>query len=186
LDQSGSLTPEQLLVALRAHGNTARSARLRLEPATDELEHSVARAEVTKLLARDLRPADAPLVRWLLEQETAALRAARHGASETLYTLIAALARFGNPADALSIWRAREATPESRAGVDVEQMVRAGVGAVRRWLQTAADRGAPDAREAADALAWLEEGAAAGAFDDLAAYLAWADERFGLHVSGPT
>lgn len=124
-------------------------------------------------------------MRWLLRHETAALRAAGHGASEALYTLVAALARFGRPADALLIAQAGAATPETRAGVDVEQLARAGVEPVRRWLRGVIERGGSERRDAAEALAWLEEGAASGALDDLAAYFTWADERFGLHVSGP-
>jgi hypothetical protein len=129
------------------------------------------------------------MVRWLLEQETLRQRAVGTGDSEALYALVAALARFGRPEDAFVIFRAHEATDETRVGVDVEQVGRLGVDAVRRFLCTVIDAGidagGPDAGEAAQAMVWLEDGLAAGAFADLAGYFAWADERFGLHVSGP-
>jgi hypothetical protein len=40
--------------------------------------------------------------------------------------------------------------------------------------------------DAAAALVWVRAGIANGAADDLPAYFAWSDERFGLRVSGPT
>ena len=144
------------------------------------------RAEAAFRLVRTLRPADYRRVRRLLEEEIAAAEARGAGASEVLYTLVAAVARFGRPEDALLLWRARQATPETRAGIDVEQMARAGLDAVRRYLRAVRDARGPWAADASDALGWIEEGAAAGAYDDLPGYFAWADERFGLHVSGPT
>jgi len=144
------------------------------------------RAAVTALLAASLRPMDRPIVRELLEQEVAAHEAAGSGASETLYTLVAAVARYADPDDTLLLWRARQATPETRAGMDIEQFARAGVERVRRRLNTLAHAPEPRARDARQALAWLESGLASGALDDLPGYFAWADERFGLHISGPT
>lgn len=147
---------------------------------------SDARAEVTRLLAGSLQPGDHAIARRLLEREVAALALIGRGATETLYTLVAIVARYADPEDAPLIWRARMATTETRAGVDVEQMARAGVANVRRYLQKLARFGGDEAEPAILALAWIEAGAASGAFDDLAAYFAWSDERFGLHVSGPT
>jgi len=144
------------------------------------------RAEVAALLARTLRPADHGIAHRLLEREIADAEAEGRGASEALYTLVAAVARFARAEDAPLLWRARQATPETRAGVDVEQVVRAGPDAVRRHLRALRDAGGPPAEDAAAALAWIAEGAASGAFDDLPGYFAWADERFGLRVSGPT
>lgn len=178
-------SPVELLAALRSGGVHGQRARERLTHTRSGAPPSTRRAAVVNLLAASLRPADHAIVRWLLEQETADLREMGRGASETLYTLVAALARFGSAEDALVLWRAREATPESRTGVDVEQLARLGFDALRHTLGSAVSAGGADAREAADALAWLEEGVAAGALDDLAGYFAWADERFGLHVSGP-
>ena len=144
------------------------------------------RAAVVADLASSLQPADHALVRRLLEMEVTAHKQAGHGASETLYTLVAALARYADPQDVLLIWRAHEATPETRAGLDVEQAMRAGVEPVRQRLRALIASDAGGSAEAADALAWLEAGIAAGAADDLPGYFTWADERFGLHVSGPT
>jgi hypothetical protein len=154
-------------------------------------EWTALRAEVARILAQSIGPTDHPIVRWLLEQETAAAHdggqgEGGQGESGALYTLIAALAHFARVEDALLIWRAREATSQTRAGVDVEQMARAGVDGVRRYLRSIVEGAGAQARDAANALAWLEEGVASGAFADLTAYFAWADERFGLHVSGPT
>lgn len=178
-------TAEQLLAQLRAGGTGVEHAQSLLAFVPSEAARDGMRAEVTVLLAASLQPSDRDVTRWLLDQETMRLRAAGQGASEALYTLVAALARFGSPQDALAIWRAREATPQTRAGVDVEQMGRLGVDAVREVLRSIRDAGGADASEAAEALAWLEDDIALGAFADLAAYFAWADERFGLHVSGP-
>lgn len=140
------------------------------------------RAAVTKALLADLRPGDHTLVIWLLSRELDAL-----DAPETLYRLIAAVARFARPDDALLIWRAAQVTPETRVGVDVEQALRAGPEAVLRALgQRASSRKDTEADDAAAALAWVRAGIANGAADDLPAYFAWSDERFGLHVSGPT
>jgi hypothetical protein len=180
------VTPEQLLADMRAGSGAAREARARLAHVAGDAASARLRAEVTRLLARSLQPTDHAIVRWLLDQEIASLHAAGRSESEALYTLIAALARFARPEDTLLIWRAREATPQTRAGVDVEQMARAGVDASRRYLRSVVEREGPETHEATAALTWLEEGAAAGALADLAGYFAWADERFGLHVSGPT
>lgn len=181
--------PDELLAALRAGGEDAEAAREKLASipnATDSAERTALRAEVARELVGSLRPGDRGLARWLLEQEIAAHEAASHGASETLYTLIAAVARYADPDDVLLLWRARNATLQTREGVDVEQVTRAGVERVRRRLRTLMGRGGPRAQEAAEALEWLEQGLAAGAGDDLAGYFAWADERFGVRVCGPT
>ncbi|HEX5547896.1 MAG TPA: hypothetical protein VFX24_10820 [Ktedonobacterales bacterium] len=144
------------------------------------------RAAVTEALLADLRPGDHALAIWLLHRELDALGAAGALAPETLYRLIAAVARFARPDDALLIWRAAQATPETRVGVDVEQALRAGPEVVLRALVRRAAHGEADADDAAAALAWVRAGLTAGAGDDLPAYFAWSDERFGLHVSGPT
>ena len=86
------------------------------------------------------------------------------GESEALYTLVALVARFADPHDALLIWRARQATPETQAGVDVEQMARLGLDGVRRYLSRVRDANGPEASEAEAALAWLNEGERDGAF----------------------
>ena len=86
------------------------------------------------------------------------------GESEALYTLVALVARFADPHDALLIWRARQATPETQSGVDVEQMARLGLDGVRRYLSRLHDANGPEASEAAAALAWLDEGERDGAF----------------------
>ncbi|HEX5156037.1 MAG TPA: hypothetical protein VFW17_02355 [Ktedonobacterales bacterium] len=145
------------------------------------------RAAATEALLADLRPGDHALAVWLLRREIAAIGAAGAGATETLYRLIASVARFARPDDALLIWRAAQATPETRVGVDVEQALRAGPEAVLRTLdRRASAHGEADADDAATALAWVRAGIANGAADDLPAYFAWSDERFGLRVSGPT
>lgn len=144
------------------------------------------RAEVAAALALDLRPADHPIARWLLEQESAAHEARGVGASEALYTLVAAVARFAHPEDAFLLWRAREATDDTRAGVDVEQFARLGVAEARATLMARSQQTDPDAESAARAVQWLDEAASDGAFADLPGYFLWADERFGLRVSGPT
>jgi hypothetical protein len=186
------MSPESLLAALRSGSTATEQARAALAdiPGTgDSREHDAraeVRAAVSALLAASLQPSDAPLTRWLLEQEIALHMARGHGASETLYTLVAAVARFGDPADALLLWRARAATAETRAGVDVEQLARAGVQPVERHLRRLAQGTDAQAEQAREALRWLEDGRAAGALDDLPAYFAWADERYGLHISGLT
>jgi hypothetical protein len=183
------MSPAETLAALRAGDAAAARAKLALahtsEP-TGREEQARLRAEVARLLAGSLRPGDREIARWLLEQEIAAHEAAGHGASEALYTLIAAVARYADPDDALLIWRARTATPETRAGVDVEQAARAGVERVRRRLRALVAASGPRAHAAADALEWLDAGVASGAASDLPDYFAWADERFGVRVAGPT
>lgn len=178
-------TPPQLLAELRAEGTRALQARSLLAYRPGEPARDAAREDVAHVLVSTLRPDDHALTRWLLEQETLHQRAIGTGGSEILYALVAALARFGSPQDALTIWRARDATPQTRAGVDVEQLGRQGVDEVQRSLRATAEASGPDAGEARAALAWLEEGLTTGAFADLPGYFAWADERFGLQVSGP-
>lgn len=180
---------ETLLDALRHSGDASASARGQLAFAGEQVERSGRqrlRAEVAATLAERLRPTDRGLARWLLQQEILAHEARGYGATEALYTLVAALARFAQPEDAPLIWRARQATPETRDGVDVEQMARAGLDAVRATLTRLAQQAGPESDDARQALAWLDAGAASGAFDDLPEYFLWADERFGLVVSGPT
>lgn len=177
----------KLLAALRGGGTSAEAAREQLAYRPDgTTEWAAQRAEVAHELAWSLHPGDRDVARWMLEQEIAAHEAAGQGASETLYTLIAAVARYADPDDVLLLWRARNATPQTRAGVDVEQAARAGVERVRRRLRALTEHGGPRAREAGEALEWLEQGFAASAGDDLAGYFAWADERFGVRVCGPT
>ena len=183
------MSPAEALAALRAGGPEAERAKVVLahtDVPFEREQRTRLRAEVARLLAASLRPGDRASARWLLEQEIADHEAAGHGASEALYTLIAVVARYADPDDALLIWRARTATPETRAGVDVEQAARAGVERVRRRLRALVAAGGPRARAAADALEWLDEGVAAGAASDLPDYFAWADERFGVRVAGPT
>src|SRR5487761_2798222 len=168
---------DEALAALRRGGHTA-------EAITPQL--AFAGAEVAAALAGALRPTDHRVVRWLLEQEILAHEARGVGAREALFTLVAALARFGQPSDALLLWRAWRATPDTRAGVDVEQLGRLNVSRTLAHLTTLAKLDDEQARQAADALAWLNSGSAAGAFDDLPAYFLWADERFGVTISGPT
>lgn len=187
-----ALRPDALLAGLRTGGQQAEAARAALAfPGRDASAEACERAagqrtEVATLLAASLRPGDKPVARWLLEQEIAAHEAAGHGATETLFTLVAAVARYADPDDVLLLWRGRQATPETRTGVDVEQAFRGGVERVRRRLQTLVRQQGARAREAAEALAWLESGVSQGAAEDLPGYFAWADERFGLHISGPT
>lgn len=179
-----------LLVALRQREGqaaaTARAALAHTDTPPEQADRERLRADVAVALASGLSPADRPIARWLLEQEIAAHEARGAGASEALYRLVAAVARFAQPDDALLLWRARQATPETRMGVDVEQLGRAGLEATRATLAEIAMRPGAQAADAQQALHWLEESAAAGAFDDLAGYFLWADERFGLTVSGPT
>lgn len=183
------MAPEALLAALRAGGRDAERARDALTFTTiavEEAGRAATRNAVASLLAGSLSPTDHPIACWLLEQEVAAHEAAGHGAGETLYTLVAAVARYADPDDVLLLWCARAATPETRSGVDAEQALRAGIERVRRRLRTLVERGGPRAEDARCALEWLEQGIAAGAAEDLPAYFAWSDERFGLRVSGPT
>lgn len=183
------MLPEALLAALRTGGRDAERARDTLAftaIAEEEAGHAAARSDIAALLAGSLRPSDRPLACWLLEQEIAAHEAAGHGASETLYTLVAAVARYADPDDVLLLWRARAATPETRAGVDAEQALRSGVERVRRRLRMLIERGGSRGEAARQALDWLEQDIAAGAAGDLPAYFAWSDKRFGLHISGPT
>jgi hypothetical protein len=169
-----------LLLDLRAGSETAHSDQQIVAA------NAVIRADVTRLLAGSVTPTDHAVANWLLGAETDALTAAGSGTSEALYTLVALVARFGDPRDALLVWRARQATPETQAGVDVEQMARLGLDGVRRYLCRLRDENGPVASEAGAALAWLNEGERDGAFGDLAGYFAWSDERFGVTVSGPT
>ena len=169
-----------LLVDLRAGGEAAQSARQII------FSDTTIRAEVTRLLAGSVMPADHIMACWLLRRETEALISAGSGESVALYTLIALVARFADPQDALLIWRARQATPETRVGADVEQLARLGLDGVRRHLRRLRDENGPVTSEAVAALAWLDEGERDGAFSDPVGYFAWSDERFGVTVSGPT
>jgi len=173
-----------LLEQLREGGQAADGARARL--VADAQQADELRALVASALAVGLRPSDRAITRWLLEQETAAHVACGAGASEALYTLVAALARFGQPSDVTPLWRARQATAETRAGVDAEQFARVGLSAARALLADSARAGGPDAAEARAALDWLDEAQREGAFDDLPAYFVWSDERYGVHITGPT
>jgi hypothetical protein len=168
------------LLDLRAGGETAQVAQ-KIVAANDAI-----RSEVTRLLAASVTPTDHALACWLLRAETEALMSAGSGESEALYTLVALVARFADPHDALLIWRSRQVTPETQAGVDVEQMARLGLDAVRRYLSRSREENRAETGEASAALSWLDEGERDGAFNDLAGYFAWSDERFGITVSGPT
>src|SRR5579863_8268255 len=112
--------PRELLASLRDAGEGAEAVRgpLAYQPgAPNAGERAALRAEVARELAASLHPGDRPLARWLLEQEIAAHEDAGHGATDALYTLIAAVARYADPDDVLLLWRARSATPETRSGV---------------------------------------------------------------------
>ena len=149
-------------------------------------ESAAWRTTVAQALLADLRPGDHALAAWLLEQESAALALAGAGDPETLYRLIAVVARFAHPEDAPLIWRASQSTAETRIGVDVEQALRAGPEAVVRTMRRTMAQGGPEAAAAEATLAWVQAGVDSGAASDLPAYFAWSDERFGLHISGPT
>lgn len=180
---------EALLDALRQPGDASVAARDQLVSSRDQAEspeRQRLRGEVAAALGQSLRPSDRGIARWLLQQEIAAHQARGQGATEALYTLVAAVARYAQPEDALLIWRARQATPETREGVDVEQMARAGLDAVRATVTKLAERAGPQSDDARQALAWLDAAETSGAFDDLPGYFLWADERFGLLISGPT
>jgi hypothetical protein len=189
------MPPDRLLADLRAGGEHAAAARVALAhaggpaalaaPAAVADPHAAARASVTAALIASLQPSDHAVARWLLEQEVAAHEAAGEGASETLYSLVAAVARFGDPQDALLLWYAHDATPDTREGVDVEQLARAGVERVRARLRALAVAHGRRGATAARALTWFDKGIASGALDDLAAYFAWSDERFGLTLHAP-
>lgn len=153
---------------------------------TARQDYAAWRTSVTEALLADMQPGDHALAVWLLEREIDALEAAGNGATETLYRLVAAVARFAHPEDTLLIWRAAQATPETRSGVDIEQALRAGPEAVLRALERRAAGGPAQAKEATAALAWVREGIADGAANDLPEYFTWSDERFGLRISGPT
>ncbi|HEY7985041.1 MAG TPA: hypothetical protein VID73_12775 [Ktedonobacterales bacterium] len=174
--------PSQLLAALRQGGAAADVARAALGAGASYAADL--RARVTDALIALLLPTDRAVVRWLLGEEIAALARQGHGATDTLYLLVAACARFGNADDALLLWRAYAATPETRATLDVEHLARAGVERVRATLGALAGAG-PQRAEAAAALAWFEEGVASGALDDLAGYFAWSDEQYGLVTGAP-
>lgn len=176
--------PRALLGFLRAGGADAEGAQARLIAGSRQGDKL--RASVASALAGDLRPSDRAIARWLLEQEKASLMARGTGATEALFTLVAALARFGQPADALTLWRARQATAETRAGVDAEQFARAGLDETRAALSASAAGESDDSAEARAALAWLDEERSASAFADLAGYFAWSDERYGIKIVGPT
>jgi hypothetical protein len=171
-----------LLAALRQGGDDAQAARESLRAGAADA--GTLRAQVTERLIASLLPTDHAAARWLLAEEVAALARAGHGASETLYLLVAACARFADPDDALLLWQAYAATRETRATVDVEHLARAGVERVRRALGAQAATGAQRAQAAA-ALRWFEEGVASGALDDLASYFAWSDEQYGLVTGAP-
>jgi hypothetical protein len=169
-----------LLLDLRAGSEVAPRARQLI------LADGATRAEVTRLLASSVTRTDHTLACWLLRVETDSLAASGSGESEALYTLVALVARFADPRDALLLWRARRATSETQAGVDVEQMARLGLDGVRHYLSQLRDVNGAEASEATAALAWLDEGERDVAFSDLTGYFAWSDERFGITVSGPT
>jgi hypothetical protein len=122
----------------------------------------ILRAQVTERLIASFLPTDHATVGWLPAEEGAALAGAGHGATKALYLLVAACARFGDPDDALLLWQAYAATPETRATLDVEHLARAGVERVRRALGA----------QATEALRWFEQGVASGALDNLASYFA--------------
>src|SRR5947209_7271425 len=108
------ISSEELLATLRQR-DTSTEAEL-----TQVRENATLRTSVVAELACSLQPADHTLVRELLEIELAVHEQAGIGASETLYTLVAALARYADPQDVLLIWPAHEATPATRAGIDIE------------------------------------------------------------------
>ncbi len=185
-----ALSADQIFLGLRGANETAQQqARTALAHVADpeqDTAHSALRAVVTTFLTSSLLPSDRPLVRYLLGEEVATQRAAGEGDTETLLTLAVALARFAQPDDALLLWQAHDVTAETREAVDVELIGRAGVDRVRQALQRIAASGNADsARDARNALAWLESGEALGAFADLPAYFTWAEDRYGIAVSGP-
>ncbi|HEX8981846.1 MAG TPA: hypothetical protein VF792_03675 [Ktedonobacterales bacterium] len=184
-----TIPSESTLDALRRGGQEARAVCPMLAYQGDEAnqdERSQLRAAVVMSLAGSLCAADASIARRLLLEETVMLETAGVGATEALFTLVAIVARFANPADVWLLWRARQATPETRLGVDVEQVGRLGIEQSRAILEQAASGDGSNADDARQALAWITQGADSGAFDDLAGYFAWSDDRFGLTVAGST
>jgi hypothetical protein len=180
--------PQALLNVLRAGGPAADAARLHLAAQPDPSgtdPHAVPRAQVVLALLQTLAPTDHLIAVWLLQQEVAAHQAVGRGASDALVGLVAAVARFGQPSDALLLWQASVATPDTRDTVDVEHLGRAGVARVQAWLLSKARETGQAALDAEAALAWLDAGLAAGAFDALAAYFAWSDEAVGLITGAP-
>lgn len=118
-----SMSPVEALAALRSGGpEAAERARIALAAPADAADptererRTRLRAEVARLLAGLLRPGDRAIARWLLEREIADHEAAGYGASEALYTLIAAVARYADPDDALLIWRAHGDAGDARRG----------------------------------------------------------------------
>jgi hypothetical protein len=162
--------------------------RLRAGDRPNILPHAI--AAVARELLADLQPGDHALAVWLLERAIAGAAAELipddPDALETLYGLVAVVARFAHPEDALLIWRASQATAETRDGVDVEQTLRADPDAVMRTLRRMSAANGQQGQDAAMALAWIQQGIAEGAANDLSSYFAWSDERFGLYVTGAT
>lgn len=184
-----TIPSESTLDALRHGGQDARAAWPALTYQGDEVsreDRSRLRAAVAASLAGSLCAADASIARRLLLEEIVTLESAGVGAGEALFTLVAIVARFANPTDVWLLWRAHQATQETRLGVDVEQIGRLGVEQSRAILEQAASGDGAQVVEAQQALAWIAQGAESGAFDDLASYFTWSDERFGLAVSGST
>ncbi len=184
-----TIPSESTLDALRRGGQEARAAWARVAFQGDEAgrdDRSRLRASVAASLASSLCATDASIARRLLLEEIVTLESAGVGEPEALFTLVAIVARFANPADVWLLWRAHQATPETRLGVDVEQVGRLGVERSRAILEQTASGDGAQADDAQQALAWIAQGAESGAFDDLAGYFAWSDDRFGLTVAGST
>lgn len=130
------------------------------------------------LVAFGLRPRteDLPAIRSLLASQTARERAAEGEGDTTLMKLCCVqLFNSGELADVLRIWRAKQASFDAAASIDVQLLCVAGLDQTRAYLS---EQGSAEAEAA---LRYLTECEAAGDFDDFSvqAYASWWSTYYG-------
>lgn len=107
-----------------------------------------ARAQLLLALQYDHDPADAPLLRLLLDAEIEAHASADfQGLYEELHLAAWLVARLRDPADVFRMWAAKSANFDTGCGFDGQHLVAAGVARTLDYLHTSDDPRCEDIRE---------------------------------------
>lgn len=164
-------TARRWLAELRAGADPRRFAyHATTDPADPDstcCANAEARAQLLLALQYDHGPADAPLLRLLLDAETRAHASAdMQGLYEELHLAAWLVAQLRDPADVFRMWAAKSANFDTGCGLDGEHLVAAGVARTREALHASdhpargdileylADADGPCRFDEADIAAW--------------------------------
>ena len=102
--------------------------RLRVDPTSWADLDQPRRAQALWALQYDRRPADLPLLRFLLERESAVCRSdSRRGLSEEAALAAFLVCEYRRPEDVWRLWELKQANFDTACGLDVEHLVTGGV-----------------------------------------------------------